>query len=96
MLKDTYNKIIDLIEKDNECPISNIGKDFGFNPVDDKTEGEFYRAELSDGKEKIIIYITGSDHSGELKYREDTVHNVIKYIDAEGNITSKEYMYYSE
>lgn len=98
MLKEIYNKIINselpiLIK--NESPISDISGKYGFNRVENNTNDEYYRAELLRGEEKISIYIVGSDHSGELQYRKDTIHNIIKYTN-KGSTISKEYMYLSD
>lgn len=99
MLKEIYNEIINselpiLIK--NESPISDISGKYGFNQVENNINDEYYRAELLQGEEKISIYIVGSDHSGELQYRKDTIHNIIKYTNKEGSTISEDYMYLAD
>jgi len=93
-----YNQIIGNINtmRDECTPISDIGHQNGFLSVPTQAENEFYRAELSNGNEKIIISIYGSDHSGELSYRKDTYHNKIEYLNGNGEYTCKEYMYIAD
>lgn len=94
MLK-IYNELVSRfnILAENHTPISNIANDYGFKPVENRGETEFYRAELSDGDEMIIIRIWGSDHSGELQYRKDTYHNEVCWKHKDGSFESSEYMY---
>lgn len=77
-------------------PISEWGHIYNFDTIATIKENEFYRSELKTDKEKIVLSIWGSDHSGELTYKKDTYHNIVEYWDANGNYFITEYMYLSD
>ena len=97
-MRSIYDMIISKTDEyKNSCtPISEWGHIYNFVNIDIVNEKEYYRSELVLGKEKIILSIWGSDHSGELTCRKDTYHNVVEYWDTNGNYHTVEYMYLAE